>query len=358
VFLKFDRFSIKKICCVIGSLLGVFLVNYSESQREGNGNSKFEPKDPFLGNCIALIGAFMYALYLVVMKINCGMGKKTTNERQLFGCVGVITMFLGIPILFVVDQLNIEKLEFPPPDNTILIAILINGVFSVLSDYTAILSMLLTSPLITSLSLTTGIPITIFIDYMIILFTTHQPQSINYLYFLGIACMLVSVILININITTENELIENVIEEVLEEAIRQDEVLSPILSPLLEPSPNYAASPFVRAHLQSQLPFEFGIKYPFSPFITPKTKSKPNLHRDISGFNLNADDLSHNLNHSSLYTISPGAEDRGEGSLELEPSTTNLMIYSGTNHKYHVKMIELDEEADDLTDDDQPRMFM
>ena len=63
------------------------------------------------------------------MKFKCGTGDKTTNERRLFGYVGLITFVIGVPVLYVVDLLEIEKFQFPPPNNTILVSIFINGVY-------------------------------------------------------------------------------------------------------------------------------------------------------------------------------------------------------------------------------------
>ncbi|KAK6455001.1 uncharacterized protein RJT20DRAFT_84203, partial [Scheffersomyces xylosifermentans] len=201
--LKIDRFTIKKVVCVCVSCFGVFLVNYSESSKEGDGGNKFIPKNPRLGNSLALCGALMYAFYLIVMKVKCGTGDKTTNERRLFGYVGVMTSVIGVPLLFVVHWLDIEKFEFPPPSNRILFSILINGVFSVISDYLTILAMLLTSPLVTSLSLTSALPITICIDYIIMLVTSDgsKTPSKGFSYFLGISSILLAVILINVNVT-------------------------------------------------------------------------------------------------------------------------------------------------------------
>ena len=46
------------------------------------------------------------------MKFKCGTGDKTTNERRLFGYVGLITFVIGVPVLYVVDLLEIEKFQF------------------------------------------------------------------------------------------------------------------------------------------------------------------------------------------------------------------------------------------------------
>ncbi|KAK6465664.1 hypothetical protein DFJ63DRAFT_27751 [Scheffersomyces coipomensis] len=335
-YLKIDRFTLKKVVCVVISCFGVFLVNFSESSKEPKDGNKFIPKNPKLGNSLALCGALMYAIYLIVMKVNIGTGEKTTNERKLFGYIGITTFMIGIPILYIVDKFNIEKFDFPPPSNTILISILINGTFSVISDYTTVLAMLLTSPLVTSLSLTSSIPITIFIDWIIMTSTSegNSKSSKGFSYFLGIISILLAVILVNINITSENELIGEVIEEALEGAIREDEVLSPILSPLLSPranNPIEVNSP--------HFPIQVGVNSSnilgkFSPKLDGKFGKQPPLIRQLSGFNLNQNNIHNhnnsplNLNHSNkLYTVE-------------SHNQANLVVISGGNHQYHVKNIE------------------
>ncbi|RLV92274.1 putative vacuolar membrane protein [Spathaspora sp. JA1] len=309
--LKIERFSWKKALCVVCSFMGVFLVNFSDGGSSSGGHkNKFEPKNPRLGNLLALAGALAYALYLICMKIKCGTGNRTTNERRLFGYAGVITLCLGVPILILVDYINFEKFEFPPPNNTILFSVLINGAFSAVSDYTAMLAMLLTSPLVVSLTLTSGIPITIFIDY-IITYVTHtgKKKHVSWVYIFGIVCILLAVVLVNINITTENDLIEEVIEEAIEDAIKRDEVMSPVLSPLLGPAlhHNHHHPPFI-----TDASFHVGV-HSFSPKILT-----PRLLRSISTYNLNERDV----------------DDQEE--IE-EGSESKLIVVRGANHLYHVK---------------------
>ncbi|ODV78131.1 uncharacterized protein CANTADRAFT_28957, partial [Suhomyces tanzawaensis NRRL Y-17324] len=203
VLVKTDKLSFKKVVCVTISTIGVFLVNMSESANEPDSGLKYLPKNPMLGNSLAMCGALMYSSYMLIMKVNCGMGKKTTNERQLFGVVGLLTMLLGVPVLFIADQLGIEKFEFPPPSTNILILVLANGVFSVVSDYSIVMAMLLTSPLVASLSLTSAIPITICVDFVILLLedVENPNSSKNFVYYLGIMGILLAVVLINVNIS-------------------------------------------------------------------------------------------------------------------------------------------------------------
>ncbi|GEQ66550.1 hypothetical protein JCM33374_g213 [Metschnikowia sp. JCM 33374] len=338
VILKIDRFSIKKLACVTSSLMGVILINLGGKDLEGGSDNKFKPKNPLYGNFLALIGAFFYAVYLLNMKIKCGTGEKSTNERELFGWVGVFTLILGLPVLFIAHLFGIEKFELPS-DVSIFVMISINALFSVTSDYVTILAMLLTSPLVTSLALTSCIPITIFVDFIILDFSKERNGSSAsklFIYGFGVVCILVSVILININITSENELIEEVIEDTLEVAIHDDEVLSPMLSPYLS---------FSSAH--AGLRHDVGIRSPLSPKVSvwkrkPLTKLS-RLNNEVSRFTLNhnsedtpEDTPLNNSHHSQrLYTNDNLmlAEESGE------EENTNIFLSGGVNHKFSLEHV-------------------
>lgn len=299
-FLKTDTLSVKKIVCVLISFSGVLLVNFSDlKSMNSDDDNKYVPKNPGLGNTLTLLGALMYAFYLTIMKVKVGVTNRRTNERRLFGFVGVFTIIMAPFLLWLAHYLRWEEFVFPPPNNTILYVVLINGLFSYISDFTTILALLLTSPLITSLSLTSSIPITIFIDYAVLYFTETNHQNTKNLtfYIIGICSILLSVVLININSTTENELIDEAIENALTDAIKNDEALSPLLSPIIHSRPPSAYS---------------------SPLLLFKRDGlKP------SKFNLEGEALV-NRNHRELYTV---RDDR-------------IMVYGGDNHVYHVKHID------------------
>lgn len=336
VSLGIDKFTSKKVVCVVSSLMGVIFISLGEKLASGNNDSKFEPKNPALGNLLALLGAFSYGVYLLVMKVRCGMGNKTTDERKLFGWVGVFTFVLGLPVLVVAHSLGFEPFELPE-SNTAFAMIMINSVLSVISDYFTILAMLLTSPLVTSLALTSSIPITILADFIILHLTGHQKPSSSssaLVYGFGVFCILISVLLINVNLNTQNELIENVIEDTLEGAVRHDEVLSPVLSPYLEHS-----SPTLRNH-------DIGIPHLSPQFNLTRRKNtqRSPLSREVSGFSLNLGTSSpdqaplKNANHLlNLYTID-SAIDTHEPQPTSEPAA--LMVYGGVNHNFFIKSVD------------------
>ncbi|KAI5959460.1 hypothetical protein KGF57_002098 [Candida theae] len=321
VLIKTERFSKIKVICVAVSCCGVFLVNLS-SVGDQNGEHKYTPKNPKLGNILALGGALFYAFYLLIMKFKCG-GAKTTNERRLFGFVGVMIFLMGVPVLYIADIMDVEKFELPS-NNTILFIVVLNGVLTVVSDYTSILAMLLTSPLVVSLTLTSSIPITIFIDYVVLIYT-KEPINTSSVYILGILCIFVAVLLVNVNVASENTLIEEIIEDSLESAIHNDELMSPILSPLLEEGSSHQHQHRRHHHLQHP------IKSPFQMIFSPEMSTDheiPIPARDVTTFNLNENDESpptRNLNHDpSIYTSKPDAP--------------TLHVSSGKNHTYDIHL--------------------
>lgn len=303
--LGIDSFSKVKVMCIFASFAGVVLVNISERQTGGSDDNKFVPKNPRLGNVLAIVGAFMYACYLIIMKLKIGTGNRTTNERRLFGFIGLATIVLGAPVVYLAHIFDIETFDFPPPNNQILYAIVINGVFSYISDYTTALASLLTSPLITSLSLNSSIPITIFIDFIVLHASGSSPsgsKSTKLMYGAGILSILISVILINLASITETAYIDEVIDENLEHGIKNDEVLSPLLSPVLI------------ARKSS------------SNFNSPLIPLRRENSRHVSHLSLEGDALI-NKNHNRLYTTESG-------------QLGHFTVSGGNNHVYHIKQSE------------------
>lgn len=315
--LRVDSFTVKKCFCTCASLAGVLLINYSEAP-PADPDNKYTPKNPRLGNLLALCGACCYAVYLLVMKMRCGTGQRATNERVLFGVVGLITLALGVPVLWAVDRAGIEPFDLPVGTDGAWIVALAGALFSVASDYITVLAMLLTSPLVASLSLTLAIPIAVFIDYV-----RGAGSGSSTMYGFGLVSILSSVVLINVNLTTaEVELAEDAVEVALEEAIVADEVLSPVLSPLLA-----AKSPRVR-FLEQLSPRNL-------PFSRPSDKNAaPTPLREVTSLSL-------------------AGELEEEEDLDLEEaSEPAFMVYGGVNHMYQVRQLGENERGRSRTRSD------
>lgn len=207
---------------------------------------------------------------------------------------------------------------------------------SVVLDYLSILPMLLTSPLVTFLVLTSSIAIIILTDFIILYLSGHNKpckSSGLSVFAFGDFCILVSVVLINLIINTEIELIEDVVEETFEGAVRFDETLSPVLSAFLELS---EPSSGLRSH-------NFGIESMSPKFNLSWRKNAQRLSpllNEVGGYMRSTcsgigeyiplKSANHLLN---LYSLDSGLE--GQALVPAEQSS--LFVYGGVNHKFIVK---------------------
>lgn len=334
VIVGVETFSVSKFVCVSVSIVGVFLVNFGESAEEGSSGS-----NAFLGNMMALLAALMYTTYFLLLRVNCGDEHKT-NERRLFGYVGAICLICGIPLLILVHLLGLEKFELPT-SNYVVFAILTNGVLAIISDYTSVLAMLLTSPLVSQLSFTSAIPITICIDFVTYYYSEDpeaRQKDVSFAYVLGILLIFLSVILINLSISSENEHIEQVIHDSLEQAMSRDQTLSPVFSPVL------LAGDKRSHHLLPQFRGKIGIHgSDLIRSLTPRPKlSHGPSHPDFDELNLNKSSDSEsaplfNPNHShTLYTMDH-TMDPTTDSAPHRDSRREYSVHQESGHRYRVK---------------------
>ncbi|XP_075251292.1 solute carrier family 35 member F5-like isoform X2 [Convolutriloba macropyga] len=115
-----------------------------------------------LGVIWALMGAFVYSVYLVTLKHQVG-NEENLNIAMFYGFVGVFNMVLIGPGLYVFHALGWEKFELPPPDT--LGYIVINGlVGTVLSEFLWLWGCFLTSSLAATLSLSMTTPLSMLTD--------------------------------------------------------------------------------------------------------------------------------------------------------------------------------------------------
>ncbi|KAJ7407400.1 Solute carrier family 35 member F5 [Willisornis vidua] len=149
-----DRFTLSKLLAVILSIGGVVLVNLS-------GSEKSAGKDT-IGSLWSLVGAMLYAVYIVMIK------RKVDREDKLdipmfFGFVGLFNLLLLWPGFFLLHYTGFEAFEFP--NKLIWMCIVINGLIgTVLSEFLWLWGCFLTSSLIGTLALSLTIPLSIIAD--------------------------------------------------------------------------------------------------------------------------------------------------------------------------------------------------
>ncbi|XP_051841728.1 solute carrier family 35 member F5 isoform X1 [Antechinus flavipes] len=164
-----DRFTLSKLLAVILCIGGVVLVNLS-------GSEKSAGKDT-IGSIWSLIGAMLYAVYIVMIK------RKVDREDKLdipmfFGFVGLFNLLLLWPGFFLLHYTGFEAFEFP--NKLVLMCIVINGLIgTVLSELLWLWGCFLTSSLIGTLALSLTIPLTIIADMCL------QKVQFSWLFFAG-----------------------------------------------------------------------------------------------------------------------------------------------------------------------------
>ncbi|XP_069472685.1 solute carrier family 35 member F5 isoform X2 [Ambystoma mexicanum] len=164
-----DRFTLSKLIAVALSIGGVILVSLSGSD-ESRGKDK-------IGSLWSLVGAMLYAVYIVMIK------RKVDREDKLdipmfFGFVGLFNLLLLWPGFFLLHYTGFEAFEFP--SNLVLMYIVINGLIgTVLSEFLWLWGCFLTSSLIGTLALSLTIPLSIIADMCM------QKVQFSWVFFAG-----------------------------------------------------------------------------------------------------------------------------------------------------------------------------
>lgn len=164
-----DRFTLSKLLAVILSIGGVVLVNLSGSEKSAGRDT--------IGSIWSLVGAMLYAVYIVMIK------RKVDREDKLdipmfFGFVGLFNLLLLWPGFFLLHYTGFEDFEFP--NKVVWMCIIVNGLIgTVLSEFLWLWGCFLTSSLIGTLALSLTIPLSIIADICM------QKVQFSWLFFAG-----------------------------------------------------------------------------------------------------------------------------------------------------------------------------
>jgi len=174
IFLK-EPIVWSNILGVVVLLVGTILIGKQDLSTKDNR--------AILGDCLAILAAFVYGCYTTLMK-HWVEDDDSMSMFLFFGLVGLCNFICTSPLFF------IERITLPDWDTVGLITLI--GFVNVLSDYFWARSILLTSPLIASVGLCLTIPLALIADF----FFDHIDES--YLYILGTACVVVGFVLVNL----------------------------------------------------------------------------------------------------------------------------------------------------------------
>jgi len=155
IFLK-EQISPLTVIGVLTALMGAVCVGILDEE-DDDGTEK----NTAFGDVLALISAMVYACYSTMMK------KLVQDDSRLladlfFGVVGTFCFFVCWPLLGVLHYLEIETLQVP--SLKVLAMLSVNAIVNVISDYTWVRSILLTSPLVATIGLGLTIPVAMIAD--------------------------------------------------------------------------------------------------------------------------------------------------------------------------------------------------
>ncbi len=165
-----DRFTLARLGAVCISALGVAAVTFADRETAtatGMGmvrRSAVErgPPNAPMGDMLALLSAFLYSLYVMLLKTRIG-SEDRISMPLMFGIVGAINILALWPVLPLLHYSGVEEFELPPSAH-IWAGVVVNMAITFVSDFIYLLAMLKSSPLITTLGLSLTIPLAVVID--------------------------------------------------------------------------------------------------------------------------------------------------------------------------------------------------
>lgn len=168
VVMRLNVFRWLKLLGIVLTVGGVVCVALFDTSGEGQ-------KQTIEGDLVCLVSAIAYAVYVNVLQRGIGDDSRV-SMAMFFGFVGLWNMVLMWPFFLVLHWSGLEVYAWP--DWTVLGVLLLNGfIGTVLSDWLWLQSMLLTTPLVSTLGLSLTIPFAIVFDLVM----AHKTFHIAYL---------------------------------------------------------------------------------------------------------------------------------------------------------------------------------
>ncbi|KAF2072948.1 hypothetical protein CYY_005741 [Polysphondylium violaceum] len=183
VAFKVDKFSIEKLLAALITLSGIIMVSYSSLDKSNNGN------DTVLGDGLAVVGAFFYGLYGVLIK-KLVISEEYLPMPMLLGFLGLFNFLFLWPLFIVFNLVSFEVFQLP--SWRVFLFLVFNGLFgSFLSDLLDSYSVVMTSPMINSIGLSLSIPLAMISDFV------RSHRSFGPLYIVGSIFVVFGFILAN-----------------------------------------------------------------------------------------------------------------------------------------------------------------
>jgi solute carrier family 35, member F5 len=207
-----EKFTLRKLLGVLASFVGILLVSHADlttpakstsdaypstSASGGNNPSITNPfptkqaSELFLGDTFAFLSAIIYGAYTITLKRSTiRAAPLQLNMPLFFGLVGLCNALLLFPLFPVLHYTHIERFQLPPTPRIWKILI-INSVFSLLSDICWAYAMVLTSPLVVTVGLSLTIPLSLVGEIVL------QGRKEGLVYWLGAAVVVGSFVFVD-----------------------------------------------------------------------------------------------------------------------------------------------------------------
>jgi solute carrier family 35, member F5 len=137
-----ERFTLSKFGALIISILGIWMITTAEDKSES------APESVMLGNIFALGGAFLYGVYTTLLKVKVG-DESRLDVKVFLGFVGLFNLVALWPILILLNYVGIETFGLPG-SSWVWSLLIVNAISTLVSDFSWVLAMLMTSPLVLS----------------------------------------------------------------------------------------------------------------------------------------------------------------------------------------------------------------
>jgi len=179
------------IAIVFGSSVWIAWMDGRPAESEGiSEDENYSFSNHLLGNIFAILAAFIYGWYSVLMKFWI----KDDSRISMFLYLGLVGFWnvIGLwPLVFLLHHIGWETFQLPDNKKTICF-LLMNGFINLLSEICWSRAILLVSPTIASVGLGLSVPLSLVADYVI--YGTKR----DFKYILGAVCVVVGFVLANL----------------------------------------------------------------------------------------------------------------------------------------------------------------
>ncbi|KAE8221905.1 hypothetical protein CF319_g4812 [Tilletia indica] len=177
-----ERFSFSRLGAVTISFIGVVLVSRADavsssetlvtnsaalSARAVVSSMDLRASVPInapLGDFLAIVSAFSYAVYVTLLKLKIG-SEDRISMPLFFGFVGAINIICLWPFGLILHFVGFERFEWPS-DTLTWMGVFVNMSITFISDFAYLLAMLKSSPLVATVGLSLTIPLALAGDVM------------------------------------------------------------------------------------------------------------------------------------------------------------------------------------------------